>query len=143
MLLILLLPAYSFEAYLTRFRLSAVFFVYGVYFIIILQRKVGYFWLFLAGINHWSFVFFILALILVRCGFLNVSRTKFLLIVLTFIFIGLSFTTVLSNFSFFSGLMNRINSYDTSNYMNAVRDGDASVKFMYLIMLQTFLHITH
>ena len=45
----------------------------------------------------------------------------------------------LSNFSFFSGLMNRINSYDTSNYMNAVRDGDASVKFMYLIMLQTFL----
>lgn len=35
--------------------------------------------------------------------------------------------------------MNRINSYDTSNYMNAVRDGDASVKFMYLIMLQTFL----
>ena len=139
LLLILLLPAYSFEAYLTRFRLSAVFFVYGVYFIIILQRKVGYFWLFLAGINHWSFVFFILALILVRCGFLNVSRTKFLLIVLTFIFIGLSFTTVLSNFSFFSGLMNRINSYDTSNYMNAVRDGDASVKFMYLIMLQTFL----
>lgn len=93
----------------------------------------------MAGINHWSFVFFILALILVRCGFLNVSRTKFLLIVLTFIFIGLSFTTVLSNFSFFSGLMNRINSYDTSNYMNAVRDGDASVKFMYLIMLQTFL----
>lgn len=66
LLLILLLPAYSFEAYLTRFRLSAVFFVYGVYFIIILQRKVGYFWLFLAGINHWSFVFFILALSLIH-----------------------------------------------------------------------------
>lgn len=142
LLLILLLPIYSFEAYLTRFRLSTVFFIYGVYFIVVLKKKNGYFWLCLAGVNHWSFVFFIVALMLARCGFFNVSRNKLLFIVLILTLMGVAFTTLLSHFSFSSGLMNRINSYDTSNYMNAVRTGSASVKFMYLIVLQTFLPLS-
>lgn len=138
---LLILLNCHFAVYAYRFYFSLILLLLSFYDLFISKKKIGWIWLILSMLNHFSLFVFIPFFILLKCISLNFSKRVVLLLILSVFILDASFVSIIiKNLPFPSDLITHVMYYIDGNLAGAFLE-DHSLLYkirMYLVRLPLY-----